>query len=111
MLESRVEGWLKGQTEKHGGVYLKFVSPGNVGVPDRIIQHRGRTVFVELKQEHGRLSPIQQAQIEKLRRAGAEVCVVYGKRGAERLAEYLFGTKVPEKPPDTSDGFGIEEWR
>ena len=111
MLESRVEGWLKDHVEKRGGVYLKFVSPGNIGVPDRIILYKGRTVFVELKQEHGQLSPIQQAQIERMRATGAEIHVVYGKRGAEALAEYLFGTKITREPPKTADSFGIEEWR
>lgn len=111
MLESRVEEWLKVQTEKHGGVYLKFTSPGNIGVPDRIILYRGGTYFVELKQEHGRLSPIQIAQIERIRKTGAKVAVTYGKHGAEKLAEYLFGVRMPKNEPETSDGFGIEEWR
>lgn len=109
MLESRVEEFLKRRTEKSGGLYLKFTSPGNIGVPDRIIVRNGAVTFVELKQEHGRLSPIQKAQIERLRKAGADVRVVYGRRGAERLAEDLFGVEGPEPP--TNGGFGIEEWR
>lgn len=111
MLESRVEAWLKGQTEKHGGMYFKFVSPGNIGVPDRIILYQGRTYFVELKQDHGVLSEIQRAQIERMQRCGAHVAVVYGKHGAEELAKRLFGVSVPEHEPKTTDGLGIEEWR
>lgn len=111
MLESRVEEWLKGQTEKHGGMYLKFVSPGNIGVPDRIILYQGRTYFVELKQDHGVLSEIQKAQIRRMLQCGAHVSVVYGKHGAEELAKRLFGVKIPEREPKTTDGLGIEEWR
>lgn len=108
MLESRVEEWLKTQVTRRGGLYLKFTSPGNVGVPDRIIIRDGEVVFVELKQEHGRLSTIQKAQIERMRAHGATVLVVYGKIGAENLVELLF----PEPPaPKTTNGFGIEEWR
>lgn len=109
MLESRVEEYLKRRTEKSGGLYLKFTSPGNVGVPDRIIVRNGAVTFVELKQEHGRLSPIQKAQIARLRRAGADVRVAYGRQGAERLADELFGAEGPEPP--TGGAFGIEEWR
>lgn len=111
MLESRVEEWLKGQTEKHGGMYLKFVSPGNIGVPDRIILYQGRTYFVELKQDHGVLSEIQKAQIRRMLQCGAHVSVVYGKHGAEELAKRLFGVKIPEREPKTTDSLGIEEWR
>jgi len=106
LLESRVEEWLKSQTEKRGGMYLKFTSPGNIGVPDRIILRDGKVYFVELKQEHGRLSPIQKAQISRMQECGATVFVVYGKAGAEKLVADLFGPT-----PKTTDGFGIEEWR
>lgn len=108
MLESRVEEWLKTQITKRGGLYLKFTSPGNIGVPDRIIIRNGEVIFVELKQEHGVLSEIQKAQIARMRDHGAKVLVAYGKSGAEFLVDSLF--PVP-KAPRTSHGFGIEEWR
>ena len=108
MLESRVEEWLKTQIAKRGGLYLKFSSPGNIGVPDRIIIRDGEVIFVELKQEHGVLSEIQKAQIARMRDHGAKVLVVYGKAGAETLVDSLF--PVP-KTPKTTTGFGIEEWR
>ena len=108
MLESRVEEWLKTQITKRGGLYLKFVSPGNVGVPDRIIIRDGEVIFVELKQEHGVLSEIQKIQIDRMRHHGAKVLVIYGRAGAEDLVEILFPR---QKAPETSNGFGIEEWR
>ena len=108
MLESRVEEWLKTQIARRGGLYLKFTSPGNIGVPDRIIIRNGEVIFVELKQEHGVLSEIQKAQIARMRDHGAKVLVAYGKAGAEFLVDSLF--PVP-KAPKTSRGFGIEEWR
>lgn len=108
MLESRVEGWLKSQIERRGGLYMKFTSPGNIGVPDRIIIRDGEVIFVELKQEHGVLSEIQKAQIARMRSHGAKVLVVYGKAGAEDLVDALFPRP---KIPKTSNGFGIEEWR
>ena len=81
--ESEIEGWLKSRIEKLGGMFLKFVSPGANGVPDRIaIFPDGRTVFVELKTAMGHLSRVQRYQIRKFRERHQQVCVVYGKRGA-----------------------------
>lgn len=109
MIESRVEEYLKTRVQRGGGLFYKFTSPGNIGVPDRIIvTAEGRTVFVELKQEHGRLSPIQKVQIDQLRKHHADVRVVYGKHQAELLADELFG---PEPKGRKNDAFGIEEWR
>lgn len=50
MLESKIENKLKLEVKKHGGMALKFVSPGVAGVPDRIVLiPNGRIVFVELE--------------------------------------------------------------
>ena len=70
-LESKTEAYLRTEVQKRGGLYYKFTSPGNVGVPDRIIVHDGKTIFVELKQEHGTLSKLQELQIARLKKAGA----------------------------------------
>ena len=81
--ESEIEGWLKSRVEKLGGLWFKFVSPGNDGVPDRMaIFPDGRTVFVELKTAMGHLSRVQRYQIRRFRERHQQVCVVYGKRGA-----------------------------
>ena len=108
MLESKVEDWMREQVRRRGGAFYKFVSPGTIGVPDRIIlRNGGRVTFVELKQDHGRLSEIQKVQIGKLRALGADVRVVYGRKQAEELIDELF----PKAPPTGGVGFGIEEWR
>lgn len=81
--ESEIEGWLKSRVEKLGGLWFKFVSPGNDGVPDRMaIFPDGRTVFVELKTAMGHLSRVQRYQIRRFHERRQQVCVVYGKRGA-----------------------------
>lgn len=83
MREREIEAWIKGEVEKLGGLWLKFVSPGNDGVPDRVaIFPDGRTVFVELKTAMGHLSRVQRYQIRRFRERHQQVCIVYGKRGA-----------------------------
>lgn len=79
MRESSVEARLVKLVRARGGLCFKFVSPGNPGVPDRIvITPEGRTVYVELKTEVGRLSAIQKWQHEELRKRGAEVRTLKG---------------------------------
>ena len=85
-MEKDIEKWLGTQVTNMGCPYYKFVSPGNRGVPDRIIVvPPGFAIFVELKTDKGRISAIQEAQIKRLQRVGAPVRVVKGRADAERL--------------------------
>ena len=94
MLERSVEAGLRRQVEKRGGLCLKFTSPGCSGVPDRVIIAEGRVVFVELKQEDGRLRPMQKVMIRRMQRAGADVRVVYGAAGVRELMKELWPDEV-----------------
>lgn len=79
MTESQIEARMVNEVKKHGGLCYKFVSPGNPGVPDRIIiTADGRVVFVELKTEIGRLARVQKWQIGELQKRGADVRVAKG---------------------------------
>ena len=71
MREREIEKWLREQIKNLGGRALKFTSPGNDGVPDRIVfLPGGRVYLVELKAIGGRLSPIQVMAAESLRALG-----------------------------------------
>ena len=95
MLEKRIESRLGRMIQRHGGLWYKFVSPGQPGVPDRIaVLPGGRIVFVELKTETGRLAMLQQWQLGRLREMGAEVFVVRGSEEANALEKELFGDEV-----------------
>ena len=88
MLESVIERKFVNMVRKSGGRAYKFVSPGNLGVPDRIaILPRGRIWFVELKTETGRLSQVQKRQIDTLRSLGMNVFVLWGEKGLQRFRE------------------------
>lgn len=80
MLEKDIEKILVSEVKKLGGRAYKWVSPGNDGVPDRIVILPGlRPMFVELKTETGRLSAIQNVQIDRLRKMKQNVKILYGE--------------------------------
>ena len=67
---------------------MKFVSPGNDGVPDRIVVlPGGAVIFVELKDTKGKLMANQRVQIPRLRKQGALVFVITGKTEAELFVD------------------------
>ncbi len=89
-LENEVENYLIREVERRGGKTYKFVSPGQVGVPDRIIILNGKTAFVEVKRpQGGRFSKLQKWQIEEMRRAGAIVYTAKNKEEVKRIMEEM----------------------
>ena len=89
MLEKEVEKYLVREVKKLGGFCYKFVSPGNAGVPDRIVFLPNKPVkFVELKTDKGRLTKLQEIQIKRLRGLGQAVYVLHGK---EEVKEFIDG--------------------
>lgn len=77
--ESKIERYLTRGVKALGGRSYKWVSPGNTGVPDRIvILKNAGVIFIELKTEHGRLSPMQKSQLKRLKRLGQRATVLYG---------------------------------
>lgn len=66
MRESKIEKLLKRKVEEKGGLCLKWVSPGQTGVPDRIIlMPNGKIRFVELKRPGEKVSPVQKAMAKE----------------------------------------------
>lgn len=92
--ERDVEKYLKTAIQRRGGLCLKWVSPGNDGVPDRIIIVAGFIVFAELKTETGQPSMVQLYQLGQLGKAGAICCIIYGKSGADAFLHDLDDQKL-----------------
>ncbi len=93
--ERDIEKRLVAGVRRCGGVAFKFVSPGQVGVPDRIVAlPGGRILFVELKTEKGRLSGRQKVQIKRLTALGFEVRVLYGSRDVDEFLREVMPNEV-----------------
>ena len=90
-LEAKVGRWVKSR----GGLWLKWVSPGFTGVPDRIlITHRGRVVFVEMKQETGRLMRRQVWVCDKLKKMGCAVYQIFNEEQARQMLREVMPDEV-----------------
>ena len=81
--ERDIEKWLREKIQQRGGIAMKFTSPGNDGVPDRIaILPGGQVWFIELKKDGETPTKIQEWQMERLRKLGCNVAVVAGMKEA-----------------------------
>ena len=79
MLEKDIEKLFRDEIKKAGGKAYKFTSPGNDGVPDRIVMlPGGRIVFVELKTDTGKLSRLQELQCRQIAELGQTVRILHG---------------------------------
>lgn len=88
MRESEVERMLVDGIRKLGGRAFKWVSPGNAGVPDRIVVLPGcPAVFVELKTVTGKLTPLQRVQLKRLKDMGQAVRVLYGEHEVKEFLD------------------------
>lgn len=74
MAEAAIEAYLRDEVKKIGGKAFKFVSPGNNGVPDRLVcLPGGVAVLVETKAAGKKSTPLQKAQQTRLRALGFTV--------------------------------------
>ena len=85
LLERDTERYLVRRTIEHGGVAYKWVSPGRVGVADRIVLLPGGAVwFVELKTVRGRLSAWQKLFATEMARLGMNYIVIRSKEEVDQ---------------------------
>jgi len=86
MLEREIEKVLVAEVKKLGGRAYKWVSPGNDGVPDRIVIFPDKApIFMELKTSTEKLSALQKVQCKRLIDLGQRVEVIYGIDGLSQF--------------------------
>ena len=77
--EKEIEEKLRLSVKEHGGIALKFSSPGFDGMPDRLILlPNGKMAFAELKSLGKKPRPLQLSRHRLLRRLGFKVYVIDG---------------------------------
>ena len=84
--EKEIEAYLRIRIKKLGGVAYKFTSPGNDGVPDRLVLlPDGDMSFVELKAPGKKPSKLQTVQINRIKRLGYKVHIIDSKELVDKL--------------------------
>ena len=83
MLERDIEKALVKRIKALGGLCEKFVSPSNVGVPDRIVTLPGEIIFIELKAPGKKPTDKQIKDHEKRRSYGCTVLVIDSLEGID----------------------------
>ena len=95
MREREIEEKLRLESQKRGGLAMKFVSPGLVGMPDRIvILPQGKIGFVELKAPGEKPRKIQVRRMEQLRKLGFLVYVLDDKGKIGEILDDIQGTSL-----------------
>lgn len=83
VLEKEIEQYLTKRVKAIGGLCMKWVSPGNSGVPDRIVMFQGDVWFVEMKRTGEQARVLQRVVHEKLKGVGMKVFVIDSKDGVD----------------------------
>lgn len=82
--ERYIEELLIKEVKNLGGAALKFTSPGNAGVPDRIVlMPPGKLYFVELKSSSGKQSKLQAFWQKVLERMGFKYYLINSPEGVK----------------------------
>ena len=89
MRETVVEQYLKKIAKKNNFLCFKFISPGNNGVPDRILIGNGLTFFIETKAPGEKPRRLQMETIKKIQKHGAIVYTIDTKDQIDKLFEEL----------------------
>lgn len=89
MKESVVESALVKAVKAEGGMAIKLVSPGTLGVPDRLVIVRGKIAMVELKAPGRKPRPSQRAMFDRLANEGMPVFVIDNPDDARDFPRFL----------------------
>lgn len=88
MLEKELERKFVNILRKRGCIVYKFVSPGNAGVPDRlVITPDGKVHFAELKQRGKKMRPLQVMQAMRLAKNHVKVHLVDSMEAIQTFIE------------------------
>ena len=87
--EKDIEDYLRNRIREIGGKAYKWVSPGNSGVPDRLVfLPNGRIIPIELKAPGREPTQLQLKKHAELKSLGVEVYVIDTKEKVDGFIEY-----------------------
>jgi Holliday junction resolvase len=75
MTEQQIQSKIKRKLQERGWYVTKLIKTSTNGIPDLLAIKNGKAMFIEVKREKGKLSPLQDLRIDELRQSGAIVHV------------------------------------
>ncbi|MCI9535532.1 MAG: VRR-NUC domain-containing protein [Lachnospiraceae bacterium] len=99
MREKEIEEKFREAVKRAGGKAYKFVSPGNDGVPDRLVVMPGGHIgFVEVKAPGKKPTPLQHVRMRELLSLGCGVWVLDSLEGIDGVVAAVCQTSACEGP-------------
>ncbi|MCX8113418.1 MAG: hypothetical protein N3E49_09565 [Bacteroidia bacterium] len=95
----RLHGWIVAKVANEVGYYRRVPALAK-GFPDLIALRRGRAVFLEVKAQYRKPTPVQTLRHEQLRAEGFEVRVVRGLADVEDLLTLHEPNAKPNAKPN-----------
>lgn len=90
-IQREILEWL---SQQEGVAVIKLITANRAGYPDILCCVNGRFVSLEVKQEGGRVSPLQLCRIAEIRAAGGCAEVVRSLEDTKKIAGPLLEKKV-----------------
>lgn len=90
MKESVIEKYLVKRVKGIGGLCYKFVSPGNSGMPDRLVVYNGKIIPVETKRPGGKPRDLQQWVHEQFGSCGVIVYTLDTKFAVDVFVKLIY---------------------
>lgn len=84
-LERDLEDYFTRRAQSAGMLTFKFTSPGQAGVPDRILITDGRVLFVELKAPGKKPRPLQTETVRRMRMRGAACYCISSEAQVDKM--------------------------
>jgi hypothetical protein len=95
--ERKLEAYLVKRCKERGLLTRKVQWIGHNGAPDRVIfGHDGELMWVELKSLHGKLSVIQDREIQRMTSRGQNVWIARTHLDLELLFDRLSPPRIPD---------------
>jgi Holliday junction resolvase len=90
-MEQQIQKKIITQLEAKGFFVVKLIKTNKNGIPDLLAVKKNRTIFVEVKQEKGKLSEIQKHRINEIRAKKIE-CYTWVEFGVnfDKSDPYIF---------------------
>jgi Holliday junction resolvase len=89
MKESKIQSKIIERLNSEKIYYVKVISASKAGIPDIIVCYNGMFIGIEVKNEIGELSKLQEYNLKKIRESGGKTLVIDSYDEAKNILEVL----------------------